>query len=144
MNKTIFLKPLMLMTLLLTSCGESPDKWSPDKALNRIHPAERRTYVTVNELQVQDSDFAIGSAIMKITYKNEKKNKSNSTNCFEYSFDVTGYMFPRNCTMTFYDDGYVDVNSPKKHFYYSFDKTEALALYTSVVSFVTINYALEE
>ena len=138
MNKATLLKPLILITFLLTSCGESPDKWSPDKALDRLHPAERRTYVTVNELQVQDSDFDIGGAIMKITYKNEKKNKTDSINCFTYSFDVSGYMFPRNCMMTFYDDGYVDVNSPKKHFYYSFDKTEALALYTSAVTFVTI------
>ena len=137
MNKTTLLKPLMLLTLLLTSCGESPDKWSPDKALNRIHPAERRTYVRVNDLEAQDTDYAICSAIKQITYKNEKKNKTDSINWFTYSFDVNGYMFPRNCTMTFYSDGYVDVNSPKKHFYYSFDKTEAIALYTSAVSFVT-------
>ena len=144
MNKTTLLKPLIVITFLLTSCGESPDKWSPDKALNRIHPAERRTYVRVNDLETQDTDFAIGSAIKQIAYKNEKKNKTDSINCFTYSFDVSGYMFPRNCTMTFYADGYVDVNSPKKHFYYSFDEAEALALYTSAVSFVTANHILEE
>ena len=140
MNKSTLLKPLMLMTLLLTSCGESPDKWSPDKALNRIHPAERRTYVKVNNLEAQDTDYAICSAIKQIAYKNEKKNKTDSINCFTYSFDVNGYMFPRNCTMTFYSDGYVDVNSPEKHFYYSFDEAEALALYAYAVSFVTIEY----
>lgn len=140
MNKTTLLKPLILITLLLTSCGESPDKWSPDKVLNRRDQRETRSWVKIDDKQVQDQDYEIAQAInIAAPYKHVKKNKTASTNCFEYSLDVSGYIFPLSCTMTFYDDGYVEVKSSKAKYIYSFDETKALVLYASVVSFVALN-----
>lgn len=137
MNKHTLFKPLILITLLLTSCGETSDKWSPDVVINRRDQREYRTFVKVEESQVQDEEFSIGRAISNAApYKHVKKNKTTSSNSFVYSLDVSGYIFPVGCSMTFYDDGYVDVDSPKAHFIYSFDQEKAQSLYEQAFSFV--------
>ena len=140
MNKQIFLKPLILITLLLTSCGESSDKWAPDVVVNRRDQRESRSWVKANNEQVQDTDYFIQAAIRKAApYKHVNKNKTTSENTFEYSLDVSGYIFPRNCFMTFYDDGYVQVESGDIKFVYSFDAQKAKTLYQVAVTFVDDN-----
>ena len=129
MNKRNLLKPLILITLLLSSCGESSDKWAPDYVIyNRRDPRESRSYVKANNEQVQDIDNEIGAAIRNAApYKAVKKNKTTSLNSFEYYMDVSGYIFPLGCSMVFYEDGYVEVDSSKAHFIYSFPKSRAIA-----------------
>ena len=140
MDKQTLLKPLILITLLLTSCGESSDKWAPDVVVNRRDQRESRSWVKANNEQVQDTDYFIQAAIRKAApYKHVNKNKTTSENTFEYSLDVSGYIFPRNCFMTFYDDGYVQVESGDIKFVYSFDAQKAKTLYQVAVTFVDDN-----
>lgn len=138
MNKRNLLKPLILITLLLSSCGESSDKWAPDYVIyNRRDPRESRSYVKANNEQVQDIDNEIGAAIRNAApYKAVKKNKTTSLNSFEYYMDVSGYIFPLGCSMVFYEDGYVEVDSSKAHFIYSFDAIKAQELYQAAVTYV--------
>ena len=136
MNKQTFLKPLILITLLLTSCGESSDEWSPNAVLNRRDNRASGSLVRVNDNYVKDTNYDIDVAIRQAApYKHVKKNKTTSINYFTYSLDVSGSIFPVGCTMTFYDDGYVEVSS-KVRFIYSFDQEKAQSLYEQAFSFV--------
>jgi len=153
MNKTTLLKPLILITLLLTSCGESPDKWSPDKVLNRRDQREYRSVIKVNDDEVLEENNKIEKAIRNAApYSHVKKNKTASNNSFIYSLAVSGSIFPKKCWMTFYDDGYVSVESGDVNFIYSFDAQKAKELYMSVTTYVeeikttnsfTVNYKVE-
>ena len=144
MNKQTFLKPLILITLLLTSCGESSDKWSPDAVLNRRDNRASGSLVRVNDNYVKDTNYDIDIAIRQAApYQHVKKNKTASINYFTYSLDVSGSIFPVGCTMTFYDDGYVEVSS-KVRFIYSFDQEKAKELYQTAVTFVEDNKPKEK
>ena len=144
MNKQTFLKPLILITLLLTSCGESSDKWSPDAVLNRRDNRASDSLVRVNDNYVKDTNYDIDIAIRQAApYQHVKKNKTASINYFTYSLDVSGSIFPVGCTMTFYDDGYVEVSS-KVRFIYSFDQEKAKELYQTAVTFVEDNKPKEK
>ena len=128
---------ILLGSFALTAC-ESPDKWSPDKALDRRDQREMRSWVQIDNKQALDSDYKIANAIREASpYTHAKKNKSSSDNSFTYSLDVNGYIFPKNCLMTFYDDGYVEVKSGDDvSFVYSFGAQKAKTLYQVVATYI--------
>ena len=80
----------------------------------------------IEETKAKEIASAIDEAF---PYKHVEKNKTTSSNSFEYYFDITGYIFPKGCSFTFYDDGYVEVDSGDINFFYSFDAKKAQDLY---------------
>ena len=151
MKKTTltFMAFILIGSFSLAAC-ESPDKWSPDKALDRRDQREYRSVIKVNDDEVLEENNEIEKAIRNAApYSHVKKNKTASNNSFIYSLEVSGSIFPKKCWMTFYDDGYVSVESGDINFIYSFDAQKAKELYTSVTTYVeeikttngfTVNY----
>lgn len=139
MKKTTltFMAFILIGSFSLAACG-SPDKWSPDKALDRRDQRETRSWVQIGNKQALDSDYKIANAIREASpYTHAKKNKSSSDNSFTYSLDVNGHIFPKNCLMTFYDDGYVEVKSGDDvNFVYSFGTQKAKTLYQVVATYI--------
>ena len=143
MKKALLLTSLVVFSSFsLTGCTkESPDKWAPNKAIDRQDARERRAWVKINDVEYEDKNKDITKAIYNAApYNHAKKNGSQSSNYFIFSFDVSGHIFPANCTMTFFDDGYVEVESLKVDYIYSFDQDTAKELYETVVAFVNNNY----
>ena len=154
MKKTLlYVSIILLGSFSLASCGESADKWSPDKVLDRRDQREYRSVIKVNDDEVLEEEHEIEKAIRNAApYNHVKKNKTASNNSFIYSLEVSGSIFPKKCWMTFYDDGYVSVESGDVNFIYSFDAQKAKELYTSVTTYVeeikttngfTVNYKVE-
>ena len=106
-----------------------------------------------NDDEVLEENNEIEKAIRNAApYSHVKKNKTASNNSFIYYLEVSGSIFPKKCWMTFYDDGYVSVESGDVNFIYSFDAQKAKELYTSVTTYVedikttngfTVNYKVE-
>ena len=151
MKKTLlYVSIILLGSFSLASCGESADKWSPDKVLDRRDQRENRSVIKVNDDEVLEENNKIEKVIRNAApYSHVKKNKTTSNNSFIYSLAVSGSIFPKKCWMTFYDDGYVSVESGDVNFIYSFDAQKAKELYTSVTTYVeeikttngfTVNY----
>ena len=70
-------KPIIALSLIiisacsLSACGESSNDWTPDKIINKRHPAEQRSYISVGDKQVLDVDVFV-----KIEDKKEEKKIS--------------------------------------------------------------------
>ena len=136
-------KPIITLSLIiisacsLSACGESSNDWTPDKVINKRHPAEQRSYISVGDKQVLDADYDIGKAIYNAApYKQVKKNQTTSENYFKYDLSVSGSKFPVHCEMTFYEDGFVEVDSKDVVFTYQFDAEQSANLYQLAVTFV--------
>ncbi len=133
----LYVSIILLGSFSLASCGESADKWSPDKVLDRRDQRENRSVIKVNDDEVLEEKHEIEQAIRNAApYIHVKKNKTASNNSFIYSLGVSGSIFPKKCAMTFYDDGYVNVESGDVNFTYSFDAQKAKELYTNVISYI--------
>ena len=136
-------KPIIALSLIiisacsLSACGESSNDWTPDKVINKRSQGEQRSYVSFGDKQVLDTDYDIGKAIYNAApYKEVKKNQTTSENYFKYDLTVSGSKFPVHCEMTFYEDGYVEVDSKDVDFIYQFDAEQSANLYQLAVTFV--------
>ena len=128
---------IILSACSLSASGESFSDWTPDKVITKRHPAEQRSYVSVGDKQVLDADFEIGRAIYNAApYSHIEKNQTTSDNYFKFNMNISGYKFPVNCEMTFYEDGYAEVNGKDVSFVYQFDVGKSTSLYQLAVTFV--------
>ena len=138
--KFLTLSLIIISACSLSACGKSSNDWTPDKVLNKRDQRESRSYVTAGEKQVLDTDYNIERAIYNAApYKHVKKNQTTSNNYFKYNLDVNGSIFPVYCEMTFYEDGYVEVNTKDVDFIYQFNAEKSASLYQLAVTFVNEN-----
>ena len=138
MKTAILFTSLFALTITSTkSCEKTAEDYIND--FNPYQIAAEKTplkeEITFLDRKVNSKDFNIRTRILKIknfTYVEE--NKTESDKSFSCTFTYSGIWLHSYQTMTFYQDGFVDVenkyvkNHPS-HYYYQFDVEKAASLY---------------
>ena len=147
MKKGLLAILIILPSLMAAKCSlggepfESPKNYTPYKILSDNSSLGRIGY---NNDYLDDYDNGVRTAILKISeYKNIKELKTTTTSYFTYSVPTSGIAFflDMGADMTFYADGYVDVDTPdsysslEDHYYYQFDQDKAHELFEFVASY---------
>lgn len=144
MKKGLLLVIGVLPCLTAFKCGdsfESPKNYTPYKLLSKNdYPGE----ITYSNKKRTDTEGILREEILKIEkYKNIKELKTSSNKYFVYDLRTNGigFFIDMGAVMTFYDDGYVDVDPPEgyssleDHYYYQFDQDKAYELFEFVASY---------
>ena len=147
MKKGLLIVLAVLPSLMAAKCTfggepfESPKNYTPYKILSDNSSLGRLGY---NNDYLDDYDNGVRTAILKITeYKNIKELKNTTSSCFAYNVKTSGigFFLDMGADMTFYADGYVDVDIPdgysslEDHYYYQFDQDKAYELFEFVASY---------
>lgn len=145
MKKGLLTILAVLPCLMAFKCGgdsfESPNNYTPYELLTKNDYAADIFY---QNNQTIDNEGVFRQEILKIEkYKNIKELKTTTESCFKYNVRTNGigFFIDMGADITFYADGYVDVDIPdgysslKDHYYYSFDQDEAVTLFEFVFNY---------
>lgn len=138
MKTAILFTSLFALTITSTkSCEKTAEDYIND--FNPYQIAAERTplkeEITLHDRTVNVEDYSIRNRILKIkTFTYIEENKTETNKSFSVTFTYPGIVVHSHKTMTFYQDGFVDVenkyvkNHPS-HYYYQFDSEQAASLY---------------
>ena len=140
---------IVLPALMAAKCTfggepfESPNNYTPYKLISKNdYPGE----VTYKGNELTDKEGIIREYILKIEkYQNTKELKTTSNESFTYDLRTNGigFFISMGANITFYADGYVDVDPPSSyssledHYYYSFDQESATKLFGFISEYFT-------
>ena len=145
MKKGLLTILAVLPCLMAVKCGgdsfTSPNNNTPYILISKNDSSAQ---ISFQSMAATDDDGVIRSEILKIEkYKSLKEIKPTTKTFFKYSMKTNGIgLFTnRGADITFYADGYVDVDSLdsysslEDHYYYSFDQDEAVTLFEFVFNY---------